>query len=73
MVFPSLSRAALIGGLDAEAKATADKRLRNFADQAKRPGLPESRGLALEAGARRRSVGIMRDAFQARCKPLKSC
>jgi hypothetical protein len=57
----------VIGGLDAEAMATvlaiAELRL-----QAKRPGLPVSRGLALEAGARRRRVGIMRDAVHGEKK-----
>lgn len=59
---PSLLRAALIGGLDAEAKATAHQRMRNFAaGEAARPaGKPRIYSCSVRALAHRE--GIMRDA-----------
>jgi hypothetical protein len=63
-MFPSLSRAALIGGLDAERRRRGLARA-ELQPEAKRPGLPEAEGNALEAGAYRRSVGMMRDCPRA--------
>src|SRR6476646_2016348 len=47
------------GGLDAEAKATGNERMRNRAHQGG-PALAGSRGLALEAAAPRRIFGILK-------------
>lgn len=55
----------MIGGLDAEAKATGDKRLRNFAYGEAARLSRKAEGYALEAGAPRRRVGTMRDRHSA--------
>jgi hypothetical protein len=62
-------RAALIGGLDAEAKATAHQRMRNFAEgEAARPaGKPRIYSCSVRALAH--CEGIMRDAaWSDRCE-----